>query len=51
MRFLSQNFHIKSLQNFKKIPELGGQSEEEQEHENSVLTVKNLFTLSNTNLV
>ena len=42
--FLSQNFHIKSLQNFKKIPELGGQSEEEQEHENSVLTVKNLFT-------
>ena len=38
--FLSRTFHIKPLQNFKKIGELDGRAEEEQEHENSVLAVK-----------
>ena len=41
--FLSHTFHIKSLQNFKKIGELDGRAEEEQEHENSVLAVKISF--------
>ena len=42
------HFTMKVLQNFKKVPELGGRTSKEDEHENSVLAVKipNNFSLS-----